>query len=219
MKTPKKKKNSAVPKDYTEDEVIQILNRIANKLASRFKFGYHDIEDMKQQAILEGWKGLSKYNPEYGGLESFLWVHIRNRLFNFKRDNYHRSDKPCDKCPIKQWNKIEKECNLYTMDSLEDCRFYYDWILRNESRKNLVDTIEIDDIEDENEKRMHIHTDFAQTYDVKMIEKILEAELPMKYWADYDRFKCGAKLAKPKREAIRTLILEILAKHGIENYE
>ena len=208
-----------IPAGYSEDEIITILYRVANRFAARFTFGANDIEDIKQQAVLEGWKGLSKYDSSYGGLETFLTVLVRNRLFNYKRDNYTRIDKPCDKCPIGQFDKENRVCKIYDVENLEDCKFYYDWILRNEARKNLVDTIEIDEVDDEHEARMHTHIDFAQDMDVKEIERILQDELPMKYWPDYDRFRQQSKLSKKRREEIQSIILEILARHGIENYE
>ena len=37
-----------IPDNYSEQEVIDIIDGIANRLCYKFKFGYHDPEDMKQ---------------------------------------------------------------------------------------------------------------------------------------------------------------------------
>ena len=37
-----------IPPDMSEQQVIQTINNIANRLALKFKFGYHELEDMKQ---------------------------------------------------------------------------------------------------------------------------------------------------------------------------
>ena len=88
-----------IPKNYNEQEVMDIITSISNKLASKFKFGYHDIDDMKQQAMLFAWEGLENYDG-IRPLENFLWVHVKNRLYNFKRNNYSRPNKPCENLPI-----------------------------------------------------------------------------------------------------------------------
>ena len=88
-----------IPSNMTEEQVIQTIDNIANRLASKFKFGYHEIEDMKQQARLFAWEGLKNYDG-IRPLENFLWTHVRNRLYNFKRNNFGRPDKPCDTCPF-----------------------------------------------------------------------------------------------------------------------
>ena len=51
-----------IPQGMTEEQVLQIINNITNRLAGKFKFGYHEIEDMKQQARLFAWQGLENYD-------------------------------------------------------------------------------------------------------------------------------------------------------------
>ena len=72
-----------------EDELIAIVDKIANRFANTFKFGYHELEDMKQQAWQVALEGLKDYDGKRP-LENFLWTHVRNRLYNFKRDNLKR---------------------------------------------------------------------------------------------------------------------------------
>ena len=71
-----------IPSNMTEEQVLQTINNIANRLAAKFKFGYHELEDMKLQARLFEWQGLKNYDG-VRPLENFLWTHVRNRLYNF----------------------------------------------------------------------------------------------------------------------------------------
>ena len=80
MKTTKKK--------VTDEAFLEALNIVTKRLVYKFKFGYHEIEDMKQQAAVFAIEALEKYDHKRP-LENFLWVHVRNRLFNFKRDNFY----------------------------------------------------------------------------------------------------------------------------------
>jgi hypothetical protein len=47
-----------IPSNYSEQEVIDIIDNIANRLCYKFKFGYHTADDMKQEARVFAWQGL-----------------------------------------------------------------------------------------------------------------------------------------------------------------
>ena len=88
-----------IPINHTEAEVVAIIDRVAAKIARKFKFGYHDIDDMKQQARLFALECLPRYDLTRP-LENFVWTHVHNRLFNYKRDNYERPSCPCKTCTL-----------------------------------------------------------------------------------------------------------------------
>lgn len=204
MNTPK------IPEGYTEEEVVRIINGIAQNLAGKFRFGYHSIEDMKQQARYFAWISLSKYNGKHP-LENFLWVAVRNRLCSFKRDKYQRLDKPCSKCPFNAY--VNGECTKY--EDLECCKFYYGWIVRNEAKKNLMETIELGNVSDECEDGMKTEVDFSGMLDLKEIISILEENIPMELYGDYHKFKNGAKMSASRKNNIRQIVLDILEENGI----
>lgn len=116
-----------IPKGMTEAEVLTVLTNVANRLARKFRFGYHDVDDMKQEAMVEGIKGLEKYQSGRP-LENFLYIHVRNRLFNFKRDNFarpgpvldsHSTSKRNIMCPIDiSGVRDEYEPNMRQEDSV-----------------------------------------------------------------------------------------------------
>lgn len=200
-----------VPKNYTEDEVLEIINRISNSLARKFRFGYHSIEDIKQQAVYFALISLNKYNGKHP-LDNFLWVAVRNKLANFKRDNYHRIDKPCIKCPENQYKN--GECCLFSQENIECCKWYSDWNIRNNTKKNLMETIELGCVDDEREKSMKTTTDFGEKLDCKEIERVLQENIPMEFYGDYDKFKNGAKLSTSRKLHIKKMILSILEEYG-----
>ena len=80
-----------VPPNMTEQEVVDIINKIATRLAPKFTFAFFEVEDIKQEAYLIAVEALDRYD-ENKPLENFLFAHINNRLKNFKRDNYYRYD-------------------------------------------------------------------------------------------------------------------------------
>lgn len=75
----------------TEEQVVSVIYKIASRLASKFTFPNYEEEDIAQEAFIIGMEAMNRYD-EVRPLENFLSIHIKNRLMNFKRDNYYRPD-------------------------------------------------------------------------------------------------------------------------------
>ena len=182
-----------IPKGYTEEDVVRIIKQVSSKLAYKFKFGYHEHSDMEQQAALFAWEALDKYDGR-SPLENFLWVHIHNRLFNFKRDNYGRPTKPCLNCPFNAYKN--HQCTKYI--NLLNCEPYEKWHNKNSSKHNLMSTQEHFDANS-------YHTEDApQILEQQELVDRIEKELPRELRKDWVKLKNNLKI--PKRR--RTIILE-----------
>jgi len=193
-----------IPNNYDEHEVIEIIQTIANKLATKFKFGYHDIEDMKQQAMLFACEGLENYDG-IRPLENFLWVHVKNRLYNFKRNNYSRPNKPCDNCPFKAY--VNGECTKYA--DMTSCDLYAKWIARNDKKKTLMSTYEYHDI------NFSATEDFIDSITSKRIFNLIDQNIPIHMREDWIRFINKAKLTKSKKDILLEYIQSIISENDI----
>ena len=78
-----------IPNNMTKQDVIDTITNVSRRLASKFTFAHYTEDDIAQEAFMIGMEALDRYD-ENRPLENFLFVHIRNRLKNFKRDNYIR---------------------------------------------------------------------------------------------------------------------------------
>jgi len=201
-----------IPNNMTEDEVMVIINNVANRLARRFKFGYHEIDDMKQQARLFAWEGLKGYDG-VRPLENYLWTHVHNRLFNFKRDKYERPGKPCSDCRNNKYDNLSNNDCIKFKDKVE-CEAYTNWIKRTQSKKNLMNPIDIFNVDDEKEKNMKLYNNPIDIIDNKEMMTIIDKELPTNMRHLFLRFKFNTKLTKVQRTKILLVIKEILKKYG-----
>jgi DNA-directed RNA polymerase specialized sigma24 family protein len=68
---------------------LKMIQQIAKRLANKYVFGYFDVADIEQEAIIFGLEAYDRWD-ETRPLENFISVHMSNRLKNFKRDNYFR---------------------------------------------------------------------------------------------------------------------------------
>jgi len=195
-----------IPNKYTEQEVIDTIDNIADRLCYKFKFGYHSVDDMKQQARLFGWEGLEKYDG-VRPLENFLWTHVRNRLYNFKRNNYARLEKPCDTCEF----FIKKKCTAFI--DQEECNLYKGWLDRNNAKKNLMYTVsnEFDNRESGNA--------ILSTLADKEVIGLLDQELPVYFREDWIRLINNLRLPKNRKDVLLEKILEILKEKGFDTTE
>ena len=188
-----------------EEELIAIVDKIANRFASTFKFGYHEIEDMKQQAWQVALEGLKDYDGKRP-LENFLWTHVRNRLYNFKRDNYFRPEKPCDRCPL----LVNDVCTKFK-DRLE-CDLYSRWEKRTEKRKSLMTAVEHTDIN-------YNENDITAQLDEKHLFETVDYNMPVELREYWIRFIHNLKLNKQKKEQVLLEITLILKEHNLDSEE
>jgi hypothetical protein len=206
----KKKNDIFKRKKITEQDFLQALDTISKKLIYKFKFGYHEIEDMKQQAAIFALEGLENYDSSRP-LENFLWTHVRNRLFNFKRDNYHRPDNVCVGCPFfdpKFKNSIN-QCSKFL--NKDDCSIYSESNEKNSTRKNLMQPCDIDTVNHD----FHSHNSIMDILSNVEIIRIIEKNIHTKYRETYLKIKGGVKVSKNDLCLLQDHIREILK----ENYE
>lgn len=80
-----------IPKNMTEDQVINQILKVVDKIAPKYAFQGYEVDDIKQEAFIICIEALERYD-ENRPLENFLSVNLSNRLKNFVRDNYSFSN-------------------------------------------------------------------------------------------------------------------------------
>lgn len=207
-----------IPQGYLQQEVIDTLYRVAHRLKNKFRFSYHTPEDIVQQAVLIGIQGLENYKPDRP-LENFLYIHVKNRLCTFKRDNFVRpeSDKPCFSCPFKAYLKKKDFCKKYeratktrVAGTKMDCELFRQWTERNIAKQNVKDMLDYGQVKAEGESNMFYERDEANHIYVKDIIRKLEEELPLEFLADFQRMRDGTELSKNRKAALLEQIRAIV---------
>lgn len=198
-----------LPNNVSEKEFIEVWEKISKKLGYKFKFGYHSHEDMKQQAAIFALEGLKNYDKSRP-LENFLWTHVRNRLFNYKRDNYQRPDKPCLTCPL--YDNKSKSCTEF--DNVNDCSLYDGWIKRNDTKKNIMKPVNMEVI-------THTPNELSsenlfQNISNKEILDIIDKNISIKNRPIFLRVRGGSKVLKSDMKKLLNEIKKILKNNDIE---
>lgn len=210
-------KKTKLPKGVSEEEFLAVLNNISKRLSHKFKFGYHSYEDMKQQAAIFALEGLEKYDNKRP-LENFLWTHVRNRLFNYKRDNYQRPDKPCLSCRFYDKNCDQSINGCLEYNDKSNCEEYNTWNNRNTNKKNIMKPVGIEDLKEQNVSisRLHSTNNILDIVSDKQILKILDENIPAQHRPTYLKIKYGDKVYKNDLNKLVECIKNILKEHGYE---
>lgn len=169
----------------TETEVLAIMTTVVNRIAHKYRFGYYDIDDIKQEAFIIAMEAMDRYD-EGRPLENFLAVHISNRLKNFKRDNFFRPDY------VPPSGKITND---------------------NNTKRFLMEPLDIDNIRDEHERNMRGEENIVDELAKKELMNIIDTSLDMGLRGDYLRILHGVYVPKPRREQIYESIMQILREY------
>jgi hypothetical protein len=210
-KTPKKtKKITKNLNGVKEEDFLKVLDNISKRLIYKFKFGYHDIDDMKQQAAIFAIEGLQKYDHSRP-LENFLWTHVRNRLFNYKRNNYQRPDKPCLTCPLydKLYKQSNNQCTKYL--NKKDCDLYSAWFERNESKKNIMRPQSMHNPHADEDHQIADEINPSTIFQNKEIIDFLDKNITSpEHRETYLKLKNGCKISKPILNKLKLYIQTLM---------
>jgi hypothetical protein len=211
--TKKQKIKSNLPNGVSEEEFLTVLDNISKRLGHKFRFGYHDFDDMKQQAAIFAMEGLEKYDNSRP-LENFLWTHVRNRLFNYKRNNYQRPDKPCLTCPFFDPNLAlsTNQCSKYKDKG--ECDLYSSWTARNDAKKNIMQPCHIDN--DAHGHKLQVK-DFTGYIQNKEIISFLDANIQSEYRESYLKLKHGSNIPKQQLLKLQKHIIKLMESSKWQN--
>ena len=124
-----------IPDNMTEQEVVDQIEKVCNRIAPRYTFYGYTLEDIKQESFIICMEALNRYDNSRP-LENFLSVNLSNRLKNFVRDNHFIYNDSGDRVKVLKPAQLEHENAV--VDS-KDNNISYDSI----EYKNMVEIIDI----------------------------------------------------------------------------
>lgn len=186
-----------VPQGKTEQEVLDAIEKAVRLLAPSFVFGYYGLEDIQQEARVEGLLAIERYDPSRP-LENFVYVHIHNRLCNLLRNKFRRNDPPCKECAS------GKPCREGSF-----CKKYDAWLRRNHVKANLMQPLDLGAQAGGDAWRSFEPSAEEEAIQTELIS-LIDSKLPTEMRAIYLQLRSGVNVPKSKREAVVKAVKEIL---------
>ena len=187
----------------SEAELRHAVEIVCYRLTAKFRFGYHDLEDMRQEAYILALEVLrsGKYDSNRP-LTTFLYVHIHNRLYNFKRRHYARLTPPCARCPLSAF-LAEPSGNAphiptggccSAFPELSCCSLYSAWETRNNAKRSLMAVSEGADVESSPKGESMETTEYLN---------YIEEMMPPQFYKTWQLARSGRRV---NREAMKEMI-------------
>lgn len=195
-----------IPPGYTEEEVLEIIERVVNSLAWDMTFGPFDVSDIAQQGRLEAIKVLNKdgYDPTRP-LPNFLYIHVKRRLHNFYRDNCRRNDPPCLICHGQNLPTEHTDGQI--------CKPYKEWRSRNDRKMTLLGVSDLDHAAE----HINHRGDGIDEVELKEVLQKIDLSLAVELRADYLRMRAGESIPRAARLEVEKAVGEILTSLGLED--
>lgn len=193
-----------IPSGMSEDYVLECIEITVNKLAHSYRFGYHEAEDIKQEGRLEALRALPKYNGDHP-LQNFLYVHVKNRLSNFKRNTCWRNEPPCLTCYKRQYEGGNKVC-ANAINESDYCKKHNNWLETNNNKQNLMNILSFSAIGSCNAS----YEDDAFPVEYKEIKEKIDLELNQEDRKILLLMRAGEAVTPKKRKELEDKIRGIL---------
>ena len=191
----------------TDSDILEAIERAVAYLAPSFRFGYFDIEDVKQEGTIFSLEALKSFNFKKSNQENvkdalltFLKTHVRWRFLNMRRKQLSRVEPPecsCELCQCDSGNRL-------------DCKKYSNWVKRNMSKRSLMEPFNVNEVYNSD---VSVSNDLNFQIMSSEFLRILNEHMPASLRADYKRLIEGASLPKNRKEKVVHNIKELLRKH------
>ena len=123
-----------IPDNMTEQEVVDQIEKVCNRIAPRYTFYGYTLDDIKQEAFIICMEALNRYDNSRP-LENFLSVNLSNRLKNFVRDNHFIHSDDLDRVRVLKPAQLDHDNAVVDKDK----NISYDSI----EYKNMADIIDV----------------------------------------------------------------------------
>ena len=191
-----------LPDSISEKVFLAATEKVICVLAHSFAFGPFSVEDIKQQARLFAIQSMDKYDISRP-LDNFLYAHVKNRLINFRRDNFRRNDPPCKGCHSSVDGETAHTDKKY-------CIKYVIWMQRNTVKQNIISPLDISNIDDEDEKNTRRESTVVDDLIKQELLSLIDMRLDVELRSTYLQMQVGENVPKAKREAVEKAVLDII---------
>lgn len=181
---------------------LPTIEKVARRLAPRYTFGHFDEDDIFQEGIIIGMSGILHHYDSERPLENFMSVHMKNRLHNFRRNNYIRYDTLCVACK-------------HLLES-QYCDMCKNKLRVSNAKKNVIDAITLDLVDDEEEPSMSQCFNVIDEVELDNMVRLIDIHLPITLREDYLRLLDGVSIPRNRREKVENAITELLTENGYE---
>lgn len=195
-----------LPSGMTEAEVLATIEQAVDVLAPSFVAPGHDLDDVKQHGRVAALEALStgRYDP-LRPLGSFLFVAIKRRLLNLRREVMRTDDVGCRGCYRAWLSGADEGCGQAT----RGCRRFAKWRRNQDSRHRLLQAQSMDDVPIP-DGALAVESTVVEDAAAQELRDRIAAELPADLRGPFLRMLAGVPVRVALRDAVREAVRRIV---------
>lgn len=189
-----------LPVGVSEGAVLAAIERVVRVLAPSFVFGYLDADDVRQMGRIFAMEAMSRYDATRP-LDNFLYVHVKNRLINAKRDMFRRTDAPCREC------QEGRPCRRAEREGERCCEAQRSWARRNDAKASLMRPTGMERVPE-----TLVRTEGCAERDAEYRELLglIDLAMPAELRAAYLRLREGLSVPRAERAAVAAVCARVM---------
>lgn len=203
-----------------KEKVVEIVEEFSGYLGQVYKFGFYELEDMKQEAILRCLEAVNNKNYDNTkSLKQYLFMVTKNHFKNLLRKYRQKNEPPCLTCPFFDpgMKTSVNQCNKFL--NKEDCKEFSDFKQKCATRESILSPCDIHNLSDEEKERLVINIDTLDTIADTELYIYIDKHLNPSMRSDFLRLLSGINIREDNKKTIQREIALIIRDGGFEiNY-
>lgn len=199
------------------EKVIEAVNKFAGYLASVYKFGFYEIDDLKQEAMVRAFQAMN--NGTYDDskdLDQYLFMTVKNHFKNIHRKYRQQNKPPCLTCPLYDPNfkSSLNQCSEYA--DKNDCQPFNEFINKYENRQSLLQPSDITSISDEDKNELVIDYNLLEDLAQTELYDYVDRNIAPLVRNDFLRMIAGVKLHPDNIRRVQLEVARVMIEGGFD---
>lgn len=199
------------------EKIIEAVEKFSSYLASVYKFGFYEIDDLKQEAMVRAFQAMNNGTyDESKDLDQYLFMTVKNHFKNIHRKYRQQNKPPCLTCPLYDpgFKSSLNQCVEYA--DKNDCEPFNSFNNKYKNRLSLLQPSDIATISEDDKNQLVIEynllEDLSQTELFDYVDKNISPEIR----GDFLRMLSGVKINSENTKRVQREVVAILIEGGFE---
>ena len=200
-----------------KDKIVEIVDKFSGYLAQMYKFGFYEIEDLKQEAVLRSLEAINnKTYDDSKSLEKYLFMVVQNHFKNLLRKYRQKNEPPCLTCPLfdPEMKFSKNQCTKFV--NKDDCSEYSNFDKKYKARQSILSPADLSSISEDQQAQLVVEYDYVKTLEDTELYECINRCLPPLLRADFLRMLSGVRINVENTRQVQKAVAIILIDNNFE---
>lgn len=200
-----------------KDKVVEIVEEFSGYLGQIYKFGFYELEDMKQEAVLRCLEALNNNNyDETKSLKQYLFMVVKNHFKNLLRKYRQKNEPPCLTCPFfdAAMKSSDNQCTKFI--NKNDCKEFSEFQKKCSVRESILSPHDIGSLSEIEKEQLTVEYDILENMADTELYLYIDEHLKPYLRSDFLRLLSGINIKEENKKIIQREVALIIRDGGFE---